>query len=153
MRPAPLAFILMWWVFSVPRWLILVPASSKSLKLILMQGLMVVVVSHVYIKVVWVFFVLIINKIQVQVQHFSFIHCVERLALEKRQAEWINCFELTKLGRVPIDCYRNGLGKLVSFTHDNFDRSFLFNQCLECSNMKGYPHWEKKRTYIFTSAK
>ncbi|GAY32097.1 hypothetical protein CUMW_000580 [Citrus unshiu] len=46
------------------------------------------------------------------VQHFSFIHCVERLALEKRQAEWINCFELTKLGRVPIDCYRNGLGKL-----------------------------------------
>ncbi|XP_024038206.1 GILT-like protein F37H8.5 isoform X1 [Citrus clementina] len=47
------------------------------------------------------------------VQHFSFIHCVERLALEKRQAEWINCFELTKLGRVPIDCYRNGLGKLL----------------------------------------
>lgn len=82
---------------------------------------MVVVVSHVYIEVVWVFFVLIINKIQVQVQHFSFIHCVERLALEKRQAEWINCFELTKLDRVPIDCYRNGLGKLVSFTHDNFD--------------------------------
>ncbi|KAL9425929.1 hypothetical protein AB3S75_032825 [Citrus x aurantiifolia] len=47
------------------------------------------------------------------VQHFSFIHCVELLALEKREAEWINCFELTKLGRVPIDCYRNGQGKLM----------------------------------------
>lgn len=56
-----------------------------------------------------------------QVQHFSFIHCVELLALEKREAEWINCFELTKLGRVPIDCYRNGQGKLVSVTNDNFD--------------------------------
>lgn len=56
-----------------------------------------------------------------QVQHFSFIHCVERLTLEKRQAEWINCFEYTRLGKVPIYCYSNGNGKLVSFTSENFD--------------------------------
>ncbi|KAJ4704358.1 gamma-interferon-inducible lysosomal thiol reductase-like [Melia azedarach] len=47
------------------------------------------------------------------VQHFSFIHCVEGLTLEKRQAEWINCFEYTRLGKVPIDCYSNGNGKLL----------------------------------------
>ncbi|XP_031284947.1 gamma-interferon-responsive lysosomal thiol protein-like isoform X2 [Pistacia vera] len=45
--------------------------------------------------------------------HFSFIHCVERLLLEKRQAEWMDCFKITRLGNVPIDCYRNGNGKLL----------------------------------------
>ncbi|KAJ0027591.1 hypothetical protein Pint_34936 [Pistacia integerrima] len=47
------------------------------------------------------------------VQHFSFIHCVERLSLEKRQAEWMDCFKIARLGNVPIDCYRNGNGKLL----------------------------------------
>ncbi|XP_044493148.1 gamma-interferon-responsive lysosomal thiol protein-like [Mangifera indica] len=51
------------------------------------------------------------------VSHFTFIHCVERLSLEKRQAEWMECLKTTRLGDVPINCYRNGSGKLLEQTY------------------------------------
>ncbi|KAL5550757.1 hypothetical protein UlMin_000933 [Ulmus minor] len=46
-------------------------------------------------------------------RHFTFIHCVEGLTLAGRHNEWPNCFEMSRLGRVPVDCYTSGYGKVI----------------------------------------
>ncbi|XP_022766243.1 gamma-interferon-inducible lysosomal thiol reductase-like [Durio zibethinus] len=45
--------------------------------------------------------------------HFRFILCVERLTLENKLNEWVNCFDMTRLGTVPIDCYKSGYGNVL----------------------------------------
>ncbi|KAJ4823515.1 hypothetical protein Tsubulata_017892, partial [Turnera subulata] len=46
-------------------------------------------------------------------RHFRFIHCVERLSLENKLNEWVNCFDMSRLGKVPIDCYTSGYGNVL----------------------------------------
>ncbi|TYK10933.1 gamma-interferon-inducible lysosomal thiol reductase [Cucumis melo var. makuwa] len=46
-------------------------------------------------------------------KHFRFIHCVEGLTVQNRHNEWTKCFDIAKLSAIPIDCYRNGHGKML----------------------------------------
>ncbi|XP_022144073.1 gamma-interferon-inducible lysosomal thiol reductase-like [Momordica charantia] len=46
-------------------------------------------------------------------KHFRFIHCVEGFTVQNRHNEWTKCFDIAKLSTVPIDCYRNGHGKVL----------------------------------------
>ncbi|KAG7027419.1 Gamma-interferon-inducible lysosomal thiol reductase, partial [Cucurbita argyrosperma subsp. argyrosperma] len=46
-------------------------------------------------------------------KHFRFIHCVEGFTVQNRHNEWTKCFDIAQLSAIPIDCYRNGHGKLV----------------------------------------
>lgn len=57
--------------------------------------------------------------LMMQNRHFRFIHCVESLTLENKFNEWVNCFEMSGLGKVPIDCYTGGYGKVVSHFLNN----------------------------------
>ncbi|XP_022743979.1 uncharacterized protein LOC111294941 [Durio zibethinus] len=45
--------------------------------------------------------------------HFRFILRVERLTLENKQNEGVYCFDMTRLGTVPIDCYKNDYGNVL----------------------------------------
>ncbi|XP_022931905.1 gamma-interferon-inducible lysosomal thiol reductase-like [Cucurbita moschata] len=46
-------------------------------------------------------------------KHFRFIHCVEGFTVQNRHNEWTKCFDIAQLSAIPIDCYRNGHGKLL----------------------------------------
>ena len=70
---------------------------------------------------------MIIFIYMMQAQHFKFIHCLERLTIEGRYNEWFNCFQMTGLGTLPIDCYKSGKGKSVSYFKYFFFLILLFS--------------------------